>query len=147
MSIRYESLQLTLSVPSLEATMDWYERVLGWARVCHMSAPTGECLFGSVMWCEEPLGCINLSRCTGEGEYSNVGAHFYALLHVDDVDTVYAQVRAAGCETLSAPQTEIWGGRNFDMLDLNGFRLMFVQWMEDVSAEELQRRVNEGQAV
>jgi predicted enzyme related to lactoylglutathione lyase len=143
MGQEYESLQLTLAVPSVAETMAWYEHVFGWHGYCHMHSPEGECVFAAVLWREKPMGCINLSRCTDEGEYSNDGAHFYALLHVDDVDAVYAQVRAAGCKTLSAPQTEIWGGRSFDMLDLNGFRLVFVQWMEDVSAEELQRRVNE----
>ena len=48
---------------------------------------------------------------------------------VDDVDTAYETVRAAGAPAVTAPETEPWGERYCQFEDPNGIIVQFVQWI------------------
>lgn len=48
---------------------------------------------------------------------------------VDDVDTAFETVRAAGAPAVTAPVTEPWGERYCQFEDPNGIIVQFVQWI------------------
>ncbi|MEU6024381.1 VOC family protein [Micromonospora sp. NPDC048871] len=50
---------------------------------------------------------------------------------VDDIDTEYAKIQAAGVPITTPIQTEPWGERFFQVTDPNGVILQLVQWMHD----------------
>jgi uncharacterized glyoxalase superfamily protein PhnB len=144
-----DTVELILTVPSIEETAEWYERVLGWSGHFDTFDAAGNCLFGSVM-CgdperilkrQEPFKGFDLSRFSGEAHsYSNEDTNFSAFLAVDDVDEVFARAVKGGAAFENEPEDQLWGGRTFSMRDLNGFRLTFFQLVEDVSLEEIRRR-------
>ena len=150
---KVEKIEIILTVPSIEETATWYERVLGWTGHYDTFDTEGRCTFGSVMHGdmdavmreEEPFTGINLSRFQGEpSSYNAEVTHFTALIHVDDVDAVYDRVIDSGITTPgSAPENQPWGGRTFGLRDLNGFTLNFVQMVEQVTLEEIRRRYEE----
>jgi len=144
-----QRIEVVLTVPSIEETAAWYERVLGWTAHYDVFDAQGRCLFGSVMQGdlervmreEETFKGFNLSRFQeGDRPYSNAGGNFSALISVDDVDAVYAQVVERGGEPDAAPEDQFWGGRTFSLRDLNGFNLTFAQQVESVSLEEIRQR-------
>ncbi|MGC9358597.1 MAG: VOC family protein [Anaerolineae bacterium] len=143
-------IEITLHVPSIEETADWYEEVLGWQGHFDIFDEVGHCLFGSVVRgdLEADTGArqgflgFNLSRRARDPEAETTGAGLAsALIYVDDVDAVYERVLAAGHEPEAAPEDQPWGGRTFALRDLNGFLLLFAQQVETPSLEEIQRRV------
>jgi catechol 2,3-dioxygenase-like lactoylglutathione lyase family enzyme len=147
-----EKVEVILTVPSIEDTAAWYERVLGWAGHYDTFDAQGRCGFGSVMLGdmesvtrgERPFTGFNLSRFSGDpASYSNEGAHFTALICVDDVDALYARVVESDVTPGSAPEDQPWGGRAFWMQDLNGFALTFFQMIDQVPIEEVRRRYEE----
>jgi uncharacterized glyoxalase superfamily protein PhnB len=147
--ISVDKIEVTLTVPSIEETAAWYERVLGWHGHYDVFDAQGRCLFGSVMAGdiervmrgEETFKGFNLSRLPEAPEaYSRGCAHCSALIFVDDVDAAYARVVEGGGRPDSAPENQFWGGRVFSMRDLNGFGLTFVQQVESVTLEEARRR-------
>ena len=142
-------VEITLTVPSIEEAVAWYECVLGWVGHYDIFDAEGHCLFGSVMCGDlesvmqgkETFRGFNLSRFSeGAAPYGQGCANFSALIFVDDVEAVYA--RAVGNEATvdGAPEDQLWGGRTFSMQDLNGFRLTFVQMVESVTLEEIRQR-------
>jgi catechol 2,3-dioxygenase-like lactoylglutathione lyase family enzyme len=144
-----EKVEVILTVPSLEETAAWYERVLGWTGHYDTFDVEGRGEFGSVMLGdmeavareERPFTGFNLSRFQGDpASYGNESSHFNALIRVDDVDAAYARVVQSGVTPGSVPENQPWGGRTFSMRDLNGFALTFFQIVEQVPLEEVRRR-------
>ena len=142
-------IEINLTVPSIEETIVWYERALGWSGHCDMVDAEGCCGFGSVIRGEmvddpsgrEPMKGFNLARFGGDPEtYSREHAHSTAFIKVDDVDAAYARVTASGTVTDGPPLDQPWGGRLFSLVDLNGFHLTFYQLVEAVSLDEIRDR-------
>ena len=50
---------------------------------------------------------------------------FWVYLQVEDVDDVYEWIRGSGVETLDASNDQPWRMREFNLSDLNGYRLRF----------------------
>ena len=143
-------IEINLTVPSIEETIAWYERVLGWSGHCDVYDAEGRCGFGSVIRGEmvedpsgaEPMPGFNLARYDGDpAAYRREHPHWTAFIKVDDVDAVYARVDAvyarvaavyarvaeSGESVDGPPRDQPWGGRLFTMHDLNGFHLTFYQ--------------------
>ncbi len=144
-----EKIEAVLSVPSVEETAKWYERVLGWRAHLDTFDAEGRCLFGSVMRGDvesvlrgdQPFAGFNLSRFSGDiDSYLKECANFTALIAVDDIDAVYNRVLQSGFALDSEPEDQMWGGRTFTMRDLNGFNLTFYEMVESVTVEEIRRR-------
>jgi len=129
-------LEVMLSVPSIEETAAWYKRVLGWEGHYDTFGRDGNCNFGSVTGDEECY--FNLIRYDqGAPPYpkDHPNTTFYVI--VDDVDAVYRRVVESGWDIGYPPETQIWGGRTFAINDINGFSLMFIQFVERPSLEEI----------
>jgi uncharacterized glyoxalase superfamily protein PhnB len=62
-------------------------------------------------------------------------------LYVDDVDSVYQKALAAGATSLRPPQDEFYGDRSSTVRDISGNRWSISTHIEDVSEEEMQRRM------
>jgi PhnB protein len=142
-------VEVILTVPSVEETSAWYERVLGWTAHYDTFDAEGRCNFGSVMLGdvesvirgEKPFTGFNLSRFQGEARSCrNEGSNLTLLIGVDNVDAIYARVVGSGVHPDSAPENQPWGGRTFSIRDPNGFDLTFFQQVEQVSIEEIRRR-------
>ena len=139
-------IEINLTVPSLEETIEWYARVLGWSGGIDTYDALGRGTFGDVVCGEriedpsgkEPSMGFNLERYSGDPEaYPREHPAFSAFIKVDDVDAVYARVQASGTPTDGSPQDQLWGGRLFSIFDLNGFHLIFYQMVEQLSIEEV----------
>ncbi len=134
-----DRIEVTLTVPSVEDTIAWYERVLGWVGHCDAFDHEGRCIFGSVSCGTALVGGegafvgFNLSRASVEGDDETTedgccGAS--AWIFVDDVDQVYTRVVDSGVTAEAPPRNQPWGGRVFSLRDRNGFKLTFVEMTE-----------------
>jgi predicted enzyme related to lactoylglutathione lyase len=132
-----DKVEINLTVPSIEETIAWYERVLGWSGHCDIRDAEGRCGFGCVI-CgqmlsdpdgnDPPMKGFNLARFGGDpAAYRREHPDWTAFIKVDDVSAVYGRVVASGTATDGPPQDQPWGGRTFSLFDLNGFHLTFYQ--------------------
>ncbi|MFI7021650.1 VOC family protein [Micromonospora sp. NPDC049900] len=55
---------------------------------------------------------------------------------VDDIDTEYARLQAAGVPIVTEVQTEPWGERFFQVADPNGVILQVVQWLHGTGSAD-----------
>lgn len=57
------------------------------------------------------------------------GQGLLLVLVVDDIDSEYARIAAAGARVVTEPETEPWGERYCQFADPNGLIWQLVQWI------------------
>jgi len=138
--VAIQKMVLTLNVPSIEATIEWYERVLEWRGHQDVWDQAGNCLFGSVGYRTSPFEGFNLSRSLNDQALpASQCDHCQVWFYCDDVDWLYEKVTHAGVQ-VNPPQDQFWGDRTFQMRDINGFELIFAHSVEDVGLEQIRAR-------
>ena len=130
-----EKVELLLSVPSIEETAEWYERVLGWEALLLVHDAQGKCTYGTVHMPSPEEAFLDVPLLRGfnlatfgvdPATYGTGNRNLVITVTVDDVDAVYRRVVASGVGVFEAPQDQPWGGRMFNLTDLNGFVLVFI---------------------
>jgi uncharacterized glyoxalase superfamily protein PhnB len=74
------------------------------------------------------------------GPLSLGGTTVLLHLHVDDADAAVAQAADAGATVLQPPQDHFYGERSATLRDPFGHEWLVGSSIEEVSAEEMQRR-------
>ncbi|HEX9970281.1 MAG TPA: VOC family protein [Acidimicrobiales bacterium] len=140
----YQRVTPYLIVDGAAAAIDFYTGILGGTERMRMPAPDGkvghaEVLFGEsvVMLADEfpDIGALSPKTIGGTGAFLN--------LYVDDVDSVYERALAAGATGLREVEDKFYGDRSGDIQDPFGHRWSLSTHVEDVSPEEMQRRMAE----
>jgi PhnB protein len=132
-----------LVVSDAPAAIEFYSNVFGArermrlaepdGRVGHAELALGDCVL--MLADEHPeLGYVGPARLGG----TPVALH----LRVDDVDAVSERARQAGATIERPPKDEFYGARSATLFDPFGHRWMIQTPTEDVSAEEMQRRLD-----
>ena len=130
-----DQIEVTLTVPSVEETAAWYERVLGWVAQFDAFDAEGQCVFGSVSRRsndasdQDAFKGFNLSRSSSGAPKMNTNScrGISIWVFVNSVKEVYERVVDSDARPDSIPKDQPWGGRLFRMRDLNGLKLTFVE--------------------
>jgi PhnB protein len=77
------------------------------------------------------------------GPKSVGGSPVTILVYVDDVDAVFDRALAAGARAIEEPTDQFYGDRAGQFEDPFGHRWSVATHVEDVSADEMQRRMGE----
>ena len=77
------------------------------------------------------------------GPKARGGATASLMVYLEDVDAAWARAIAAGCTEERPPEDQFWGDRMGTLVDPFGHRWSLATHIEDVSDEEMQRRMAE----
>jgi PhnB protein len=133
-----------LTVKDAKRAIDFYKRAFGARERVIMPTPDGkvahaELQFGDsiIMLGEEcpERGCKSPETLEG----SSVGLAFY----VEDADSVFDQAVSAGASVKEAVSDKFWGDRAGSLTDPFGHQWTLLTHVEDVSPEEMKRRMAE----
>lgn len=131
-----------LTVKDAAGAIDFYARAFGATERMRLAMPNGQIghaellLDGAVIFlADENLDWNNRSPRTLGG--SPVGIHVY----VENVDAVFAQALAAGATSLSAVSDKFYGDRSGCLRDPYGHTWHIATHVEDVTPEEMDRRM------
>ena len=94
---------------------------------------------GKIMHAEVQIG--NARVMMGEPMDATALMPAQLYLYVDDVDAAFAQAVKAGAEANRQPEDQFYGDRVASVSDAYGNRWTFATHREDVSVEEMQRRM------
>ncbi|WP_437753044.1 VOC family protein [Sorangium sp. So ce1389] len=132
-----------LSARRAAEAIDFYKRAFGAREAARIAMPDGR------------LGHAELSigraRFYLSDEYPELGAvspetlggtSASVVVYVEDVDALVAQAAAAGATVERPPQDLPFGDRMAWLRDPHGHRWAFASRIEDVSPEEMQRRLS-----
>ena len=140
----YHSLTPYLAVRGAAKAMDFYRRAFGAEEVVRMAAPDGSVMHGEMRIGDSMfmLGEAAPERgAHAPQDFSPVGSPVGVLIYTDDVDALFARAVEAGAEVEEAPQDMFWGDRYGKLVDPFGHRWSIATHVEDVSPEEMGKRM------
>ncbi|MGA2401276.1 MAG: VOC family protein [Syntrophobacteraceae bacterium] len=136
----YHTVTPLLSVNGAVRLIDFMKKAFGATEVYRFPAPDG-----SVMHAEMKIGdsVLMLGEAMCEGA-SPMPIALY--LYVNDADATYRAALDAGGESTGAPENMFWGDRVATVKDFAGNKWWIATHVEDVSADELERRARQAKA-
>lgn len=133
-----------LCVDGAAAAIDFYVSVLGAEERMRMPAPGGKvghaelALGNSVIMLADEYPDMGFRSPKAVG-----GTPITLHVYVEDVDTVFAKALARGAKELSPVKDEFYGDRTGQLEDPFGHRWSIASHIEDVPAEEMEKRAKE----
>lgn len=150
MALSYVPRDLRTLTPSLNLrnaakALEFYRQIFGARERFVMRNPDGTVMHGEfqigdsvLMFCDEAPDFGALSpQAVG-------GCPLSLNIYVPDCDAVTAAAQAAGAELLQPPATHAWGERVSMIRDPFGYRWAICTQVEDVSPDEIRRRLDSG---
>ena len=136
-----------IMVDDAAAAIDFYRRAFGAREDFRVDAPGGGILHAEITIGQSVLMLGDASVDEAEsGAFAapaSLGGGTSVALHVfvPDVDSLAERAEAAGAEILQPPKDMFHGDRTVILKDPSGHLWVFLTHVEDVSREELQRRL------
>ncbi len=125
-----------LIVNDVTKTIDFLKEVFGAKELEKMTLPDGTVNHGSVR-----IGDSLIMMGGGSPQYPPIPSMLY--IYVEDTDATYNRALKAGGESIMEPLNQFYGDRNAAVKDSDGIQWWIATHIEDVSAEEIQRRNEE----
>lgn len=130
-----------LTVDGAAEAIAWYASVLGGTERMQMPGPDGKVAHAEVAFGESMVMLADASEMSGPGPKQLGGTPVSVMLYVEDVDAVYQAAVDAGAESLSKPEDQFYGDRSAGIVDPWGHRWHLASHVEDVSEEEMGKRM------
>ncbi|MFI9062069.1 VOC family protein [Streptomyces sp. NPDC053429] len=136
-----------IMVDDAAAAIDFYERAFGAREDIRIDAPGGGILHAEITIGRSALMLGDASTAEAEAASfaapASLGGGTSVMLHVfvPDVDALAKRAEAAGAEILQPPTDMFHGDRTVVLKDPSGHMWVFLTHVEDVSPEELRRRL------
>jgi PhnB protein len=100
-----------------------------------MDAPGGRIMHASVRIGDSPV-------MMGESSADYPSLQMMLYLYLEDSEAAYRRAMAAGASSIQEPKDEFYGDRVAAVRDVFGNQWWMATHIEDVSAEEMERRMN-----
>jgi PhnB protein len=139
----YHSVTAYLIVRGAVAALDFYRRAFGAKEVMRLTMPDGtlghaEIQFGDTRMMladESPQSNVKSPASLG-------GSSVHLMVYVDDADAAMKQALAAGAIEVRPIANQFYGDRSGTVSDPFGHQWTLSTHVEDVSDEEMQRRMD-----
>lgn len=136
-----------IMVDDAAAAIDFYQRAFGAREDFRIDAPGGGVLHAEITVGRSTLmlgdASVDEVEAASFASPASLGGGTSVTLHVfvPDVDSLAERARAAGAEILQPPKDMFHGDRTVILRDPSGHLWVFLTHKEDVSEEELRRRL------
>lgn len=137
-----QSLTVSLTVQGADRALEFYQRALGAEVAAKYALPNGVIMHATLKIADmyfylseefpewQALSPLTVGGCPS-----------LLCLKTDDPDAAHAKAVDAGAEVIDPVQDYLWGERGGVVKDPFGYRWAFTKHVEDVSEEEMTRRV------
>lgn len=135
----YDRMIPYLTMSNAAAAIEFYKKAFGAEEVCRLPAPGGK-----VMHAELKLNghYIMLSDDMHTKSAKTMGGSpMSVMLYVEDVGKFFEKARAAGAKVVMEPQNMFWGDKFGRLEDPEGYILAVATHVEDVTPEEMEKRM------
>ncbi|AWI30631.1 VOC family protein [Streptomyces tirandamycinicus] len=136
-----------IMVDDAAAAIDFYQRAFGAREDVRVGAPGGGILHAEITVGRSTLmlgdASLDEAEAASFAAPASLGGGTTVTLHVfvPDVDSLAERAAAAGAEILQPPKDMFHGDRTVILKDPSGHIWVFLTHVEDLSEEELQRRL------
>jgi PhnB protein len=136
----YHSVTPYLIVKSASKAIDYYKKAFGATEIMRFPGPNN-----TVAHAELQIGDSRIMLADESNEYKSPqsvgGSPVSLMIYVPDVDKVFNQAVSAGAKSARAIQDQFYGDRSGNLIDPFGHVWTVATHKEDVSMEEMQRRM------
>jgi len=138
----YHTLTAYLIMKDAAKAIDFYERALGAKELYRLDAPGGK-----IGHAEMTLGDSHIMIADEVPEMKILGPHSLGgspvsfLVYVDDVDSAFPKAIAAGGKETKPLMTQFYGDRSGTLEDPFGHVWTLATHVEDVSPEDMEKRM------
>jgi PhnB protein len=133
---RYHSITPYLIINNAEHLIEFLKQAFDAEELSRMAQPDG-----GIMHAELRIGDSTLMLADATEQYPPTPAFLY--LYVENTDAVYQKALTAGATSIREPTDEFYGDRTAAVKDAFGNQWGIATHVEDVSPEEMERRVQE----
>lgn len=130
----YHSVTPTIIVNGAARVTEFLKKVFEAKVLLQVPGPNNTIAHSEVM-----VGDSRLMIADASPAFAAQSSSFY--IYVPDCDQVFQRAIAAGAKAERQPTTQFYGDRNASVIDEFGIRWSMGTHVEDVSEEELQRRM------
>ena len=126
-----------LIIKDVNRQIEFIQKAFNGDLITHLDGPEG-----SIIHAEVRIGDSRVMMGNSSDEYPPMPAMLY--VYVENMDDVYQQALHAGGESLKEPKDQFYGDRTANVKDPFGNIWSISTHVEDVSDEEMARRLQEG---
>jgi PhnB protein len=138
----YHTVTPYLIVRNAAAALDFYKKAFGAVELMRFPGPGGKLMHAEMKIGDSPVMLADEMPEEGHvGPQTLGGAAVSLLLYVENVDARFAQAIAAGATVKRAVADQFYGDRTGTLADPFGHVWSLATHKEDVSMEEMQRRM------
>ena len=139
---KYHSVTPYLYVKGAPAAIDFYKNAFGAKELFSMPGRNGRIIHAELQIGDSIVMLADEDPARGAMSPQTVGGFSVGLhLYMEDVDTVVQKALQNGAKQLHPVKDQIYGDRSGSLLDPFGHMWTVATHIEDVSPEELQKRV------
>ena len=140
----YHSVTPYLCVDGAADALDFYKKAFDAEELLRVPGTDGDIRHAEVRIGDSRIMLSDeVSEMNFRGPKSLGGSLVHIYLYVADVDRIVAQATAAGATILMAVEDQFWGDRTGTFEDPFGHVWYISTYKEDLSEEELKRRLDE----
>ena len=141
----YHTVTPYLIVKGAALALDFYQTAFGATLLMRMDGPEGRVMHAEIKIGDSPIMLADEAPDLGlRGPLSLGGASASLLVYVDDVDVRFATAVAAGATVQRPVKDQFYGDRSGTLTDPFGQMWTLATHVEDVSPEEMTRRMQAG---
>ena len=137
----YHSVTPYLFVAGAAEAIRWYENALGATEIFRL--PMGDRIGHAEIRVGDSMVMLadEFPEMNKRGPLARGGPTGSLMIYLGDVDAAYRRAIEAGATEERAPEDQFWGDRMGTLLDPFGHRWSLATHVEDVSEEEMGRRM------
>lgn len=139
---RCNSVSVYLVVPDSVEALAFYEKAFGTRTQSRMASPDNKTVHAEMKLGNSTIMLADENPRFGLKSPQSIGCCTASLhVYVEDVDAVFAQATAAGCQVMMPPSDMFWGDRLCRVSDPYGHQWGIATHKEDVSEEDQKQRL------
>ncbi|MGF1450365.1 MAG: VOC family protein [Opitutales bacterium] len=139
----YRFITPSLNFKNTAEAIDFYTKAFGAVERFRVEAPNGAMMHAEMQFADSILMLSDACEEWHAPTPAESGCPVLLSLRTDDCDALFNQAVAAGCEVLMPMADQFWGERSGTVRDPFGYRWCMSKHIEDVSPEEMQKRMAE----
>ena len=140
----YPRVTAYLSIDGAADAIDFYSKVLGATERMRMGGPEGKIGHAEIQVGDSTIMLADVHPDFGNKSPKDLGGTPVSLMvYVADVDDTYATALASGAKELQPLEDKFYGDRSATFEDPWGHQWTVASHVEDVSEEEMERRMAE----
>lgn len=141
----YSTLTPYLNIKGAVEAIEFYKKAFGAKEITRLTMPDG-----SIAHAEIEIGDSKIMLAEEDSQWGNLGplalggSPVTLCLYVEDVDAVFAQALKEGAKVIAGMEVkdQFYGDRAGSLTDPFGHKWSVMTHIEDVSTEEMQKRMD-----